>query len=313
MNFLIKKIKRRLVYEWCDRRNLPFRLSCKINRWIISHSRNPRPSSYPYVSGDTFRAISQHIYDDYSTINPESILSGEIVFVDIHKIEEFFKLIHPNINNQYKLITHNGDISVSKYLSGFIDEKIIHWYGQNIDVIHPKISVIPHGIDNMHWYNAGIISNIKKNQQIKLNKKSRILFGFSVNTNPKVRQPVFDILLKTPMAEKITGWPSQPEYLPILNSYKFIAAPPGNGIDAPREWQAMLLRVVPILKNSIVTSHFKKIGLPVLLVDDWSELLAYDEEKLNNIYEEMFPKFNSTALYFDYWKNLINEKIIEHS
>ena len=69
MKKILIKIKRRLSYEWRNKKNLPFRISRFFHRFIISNSKNTRPSSYPYISGDSFREIAQHVFDDLKIIN----------------------------------------------------------------------------------------------------------------------------------------------------------------------------------------------------------------------------------------------------
>lgn len=305
MKDIKKKIIGKIIREWKDRKNIPFKISRNFKRFLNSFSKNQRPSSYPYVSGDSFRCLAQHILDEESVIDPLKVEKGDIVFVGTHFIEQFFHDIHPHVKNEYKLITHNSDKPVSANLVPYIDDKIIHWYGQNVDVIHPKITPIPIGLENLYFYHNGDLAPIKKEQRKIREKENKILFGFSVSSSPKERQVALDALLRTKSAEKITGWPNTWEYLELLNRYKFIAAPPGNGIDAPREWQAMYLKVVPILKGSIVTRYYAQIGLPVLVIENWEEILDLDEKQLKNIYEENREKFNNSALYFDYWRDMI--------
>jgi hypothetical protein len=302
------EIIRKIARAWQDKKSLPFRLNRYLHRLLISHSNNPRPSSYPYISGDTFRVMAQHIFDNCSIITPDKVKEGDIVFVDICKIQEFFKAIHPKIKNSYKLITHNGDDAISHDLVRFIDDKIIHWYGQNVDVVHPKITAIPIGLENMHYYNNGIVANIKRIQCRKIPKKNKILFGFSIPTNSQERQPAFDILAKIKTTEKLSGWPNAWSYLNTLNSYKFIASPPGNGIDCHRTWEAIYLGVVPIVKESILTKHFRVLGLPMWVINDWRELQNLDADDLENKYHELTGSVNLKPLSFDYWLEQIKNK-----
>ena len=42
----------------------------------------------------------------------------------------------------------------------------------------------------------------------------------------------------------------------------------------------MYLSIVPIVKRSAMAEHFREIGLPLMIVDDWRELLSMTEERL---------------------------------
>jgi hypothetical protein len=41
-----------------------------------------RPSSKPYISGDTFRKVADFIFDETATFNPQQINHGSIVFLN---------------------------------------------------------------------------------------------------------------------------------------------------------------------------------------------------------------------------------------
>ena len=89
------------------------------------------PTSYPYISGDGFRSMANHIYDDSGKCDPSKIKNYEVVFLKTDFMDEWFEDAHPHINAKYKLITHNSDRSVGEREANLIDDKIIHWFAQN--------------------------------------------------------------------------------------------------------------------------------------------------------------------------------------
>ena len=74
-------------------------------------------SSTPYVSGDTFRAQSNHVLDDTSKIDPKKVKTGDILFVKTDYLDEFIHNCLPVLPDSLKLITHNSDINIEKNLS----------------------------------------------------------------------------------------------------------------------------------------------------------------------------------------------------
>ena len=78
-----------------------------------------RPSSSPYLSGDTLRKFSDHIFDEAKTFNPKSVKSGDIIFVNSIIIDIFFNTIHEKINSNYILITHNSDFYIDKKTTSY--------------------------------------------------------------------------------------------------------------------------------------------------------------------------------------------------
>ena len=67
--------------------------------------------------------------------------------------------------------------------------------------------------------------------------------------------------------------PSLPwrQYLRLLGEHEFSACPRGNGIDTHRIWESLYLGVVPIVERTGLTEHWSACGIPLVLVDDWSE------------------------------------------
>ncbi len=280
----------------------------RIRKFLVAHSGNPRPSSYPYVSGDTFRAIADHIHDDLKTVDTSKVKEADIIFVKISYIKEFFEKIHPHIKFPYKLITHNGDILIDEKLSTYADEKIIKWYGQNVTINHPRIVPLPIGLENISYCNSGLPKYFNRLRIKSLPKKNRILFGFNIMTNKEKRQQAENVLLFLPVADKIQGWPGAKKYLELAASYAFVASPEGNGIDCHRTWEALYLGAVPIVTSSPVTEHFKSIGFPLFVIKDWKELCGLTENDLKKKYHELQDSFDKSLLRADYWFNLICPK-----
>jgi len=260
-----------------------------------------RPSSEPYLSGDSFRTKADFIYEFGNYFKPGKVFKGALIFLDVRLLDEYFAKVHPLINNPYILLTHNGDRLIDQELVKFVDEKIIHWFAQNCTARHPQISPLPIGLENRYLCYNGLTKYFKKIQKSANPKKDLMFFGFNVATNPAVRQPVLEIVSRIKIAEKLPSWPVPYDYLKKLSSYKFVISPPGNGLDCHRIWEAMYLRTVPVVERSPMTEYFKKIGLPLWLVDDWQELKNATPESLSQKYEQLASGFNSPSLKLAYW------------
>jgi hypothetical protein len=59
--------------------------------------------------------------------------SGSIIYVRIWVINEFFTQVYPHLQNDFVLITGEGDMSSPTHMEYLerSDSKIIHWFGQN--------------------------------------------------------------------------------------------------------------------------------------------------------------------------------------
>ncbi|HSW90182.1 MAG TPA: hypothetical protein VLH19_04905 [Patescibacteria group bacterium] len=265
------------------------------------------PSSAPYISGDTFRTLGNHIYDEHSHCRASDINAGDCVFVGLRKLDEFFTYIHPSIVNPYILISHNGDLDVDSKYKKYLNRKIIHWYTQNASFVHPKLTPIPIGLENLDYFNHGITTLYDDLRGSSRRKVPRILYGFSISTNPSRRSKVLKVLSQVSVSNKITERLNSMEYLKQLSRYMFVASPPGNGEDCIRTWEALYLGVIPIVESSVLTRSFVKLGLPLLIIEDWKVLEKYDEQSLEKLYKRMMKKADFSALYFRYWKSRIEK------
>jgi hypothetical protein len=87
--------------------------------------------------------------------------------------------------------------------------------------------------------------------------------------------------------------------------YMFVSSPPGNGLDCHRTWEAMYLRSVPIVLRSAAMEAFEALGMPMLVVDSYEELADWNEAQAIETRRKLEPRFDSEALWFDYWRRII--------
>ena len=105
--------------------------SASLLKSFYRHTTSDRNSSYPFISGDTFRSLADHIFDETTNVTQWSertnqIGHGDIVFVQSEKksLKAFFanhtfqRILHPFI-----LITHNSDASApTEIFRPFLDD-----------------------------------------------------------------------------------------------------------------------------------------------------------------------------------------------
>lgn len=292
--------------------NLWFMAKVGVQRFRISHSANPRPSSAPYLSGDTFRSLAQHYFepDSLQTFLPRNVKDNDCVFVSLPLAEEFLTKIHPLITARYTLLLHNGDTACDKHLTSLIDEKIERVYSQNVVTKHSKVTPIPIGLENITYYNHGVpqVFEQLQAQQSVVEKRMKIVYGFSLHTNPTQRVPALEYIQAHDQGVAIPGRLNATKYLHFLSQHAFVLSPPGNGEDCIRTWEALYLGVIPIVKRSVGMEYFVSLGLPIWMVDGWSELDSYTEEKLHKRYVQLWQKADLSALYFPFWSHKIKNK-----
>jgi len=221
------------------------------------------------------RQTIKHVY--LNNIN-SPINNPYRIFCYSHNINLLSQKIHLFQNN-FILVTHNSDGEIretSEVFNILNCDKMGKWFGQNICFQHPKLHFLPIGIANSQWPhgNLSIFSDGNFINQLS-NKSNNIYFNFNINTNRTKRQICYDTLInKLQWLNNI-----QPiENMKRLSSYKFCICPEGNGVDSHRLWECFNLKVVPIVIKSEFTNILLNQGIPLVVLDNWSEL---DLNKLN--------------------------------
>ncbi|MEI8061986.1 MAG: hypothetical protein WCG97_01685 [bacterium] len=288
------------IYHWLYYK-LIFSIKVWLKRRLVQGLKLNRPVSYPFITGDGFRSFAQHIFDDISDFDPKKVLHGDIVFARIDMLHDFFKKIDPQIENRYILVSHNADYSISHEFDEYNKDKIIHWFGQNMLTRFPNTTPIPIGITNFRYLEE--IHLLEKALSSGSIKKNKIVVAFRPI---RERLNIKNKLLTFKNIDD-SGELGKSDYFQKIFDYKFVASPEGNGPDCHRTWESMYLRSIPIVIRNTYTEYFEKIGLPIMLIENWDELSNLDEAALEAKYEELKPRFSSPALSLDYWQKTVNE------
>ena len=290
-----------------------FKIKTTIRRIINKKMNLNRPGSYPYISGDGFRSLAQHIFDDISDLHPEHVKENDVVFVRTDFIREFFLKRHHRIRNKYILISHNSDTNIDQSYSSYIDDKIIHWFSQNALIKHSKVTPIPIGLTNYHYSSVidrGSIYNIHTStRSIDITRKiNRLGYGFVITNRSRIS--LLEYLKKNDIADNISE-ERQIDYFKNISSYKFIISPDGNGADCFRTWEAIYLKTIPIVIKNNMHEYFRDIKLPLYMINSWNELDSLNEDLLNKKYRDILDSSDDNAAYIDYWYKEIDRHKIQ--
>lgn len=268
-----------------------------------------RISSYPFISGDTFRSYSKHVFDEQSSFVPENVANKDLVFVKSDMLERYFKEIHPQINNKYVLLSHNSDDSICSDFNDFIDSNIIHWFAQNlVEDFSEKVSILPIGLENRWYFNNGKIGILKKFAKHNTKKNLLALSLFNPTTNSK-RIELSNIIKNNDLITK-PEIKNKAEYLDYVSRSKFVLCPEGNGPDTHRIWESLLFESIPIMNKSSFSNILKKAGIPIYILKNWKEINNLNYDLLNANYEKNKLSFESNKFtHFSYWEDKINQHL----
>jgi hypothetical protein len=264
-----------------------------------------RPSSAPFLSGDTFRTLANHIYEsETTTFSFENLESGDIVFCQANLILDFNDEVLSKLDKDIVLILGNSDQNFDLELASKLNlERVTKIFAQNLIEKIEKFEPLPIGLENAWRLDHGKPFTFKLQRLFRFSKRFKIMWTFSpTNINERTQAAV--ALSRLELAVEFPRI-SKSKHRFALSKYAFVASPPGNGLDCHRTWEAMYLRCIPIVKRSFMTEEFENRGLPIWVIDSYDELSQYDEEALKSKYLELAPRFNSDLLWFKYWRELI--------
>jgi hypothetical protein len=276
---------------------------------IFRKNLSMRQASHPYISGDTFRSMAGKTWEKGDKEFRVRIFGARnVVFVESNVAATIPDSDWLRLEPRSILILGNSDLNQGRELESYLKfPTVTKLYAQNLSSPISGVMPLPIGLENRWRGQHGVPRAMTKSrQQLGSSPKlSRIMWAFSVQTNPTERLAAAKDLLRLAPADKFDGL-SPEQHRNALVRYQFVASPPGNGIDTHRTWEAMYLNCVPILLKSYLAQFYEDIGLPVWVVNSYIELQGQDESKLLAKYQELFPKFKTPALWSSYWRDEIS-------
>jgi len=179
-----------------------------------------------------------------------------------------------------------------------IPEEIAIWYTTNLNCEHPKIRLIPFGI-NHDGPEAEAIEFVSGRN----NNKGKLLYlNFQDNS---VERMLCRRVYSQQKWVTVIPQPNLPywEYLNQLSQHVFCLVPISCGIDCYRIWECLYLGVIPILQDNYFGRTLLSYDLPVLVVDNIYNL---SEDLLRKVSKEFsFPTEISEKAKLSYWRNTI--------
>jgi len=265
-----------------------------------------RPSSYPFLTGDSLRNLCDHVFDETQSFKPLEVKENDIVFLKTDLKEIYFDHYHQSIKSKYILVTHNSDISIEKEDLSFLDDKIKHWFAAKLNVLASnKLTALPYGLENRRWLKNGLVKNFKSELSKNINKNERILCSFNPNTNLMERAPLVDIARNKQEIIDIRNFSKSKTYIKELSNYSFNLCPEGNNFESHRIWESLIFKTTPIVINNIVNQNFYNMGIPLIMLDNWNDLSNLDINDLKRINEENLEKNYEIFVNLNFWKSQI--------
>ena len=262
--------------------------------------------SYPFLSGDSYFYSCQFYFESGMLLKvpsmPGRIQKDKSLFVTVGKLGKFLQFLEENPEEKYadfSLILHNGDDVISENFHALLLNRFRKIYAVNLLVNSQSSTPIPIGLENRNYFTNGIpkdfVKLIEPGLKITPDRDILLLQAFSIHTNRTEREACNRIAVQ--LGSKTLENSSPSNYRKALLESKYVLSPAGNGFDCHRTWEAMYLGAIPIVRR--VHWPFTNMNLPVLLIDEWEDLLTLD---LDAIYVQRNPTWSE-----DFWNSFYND------
>jgi hypothetical protein len=325
--FVIMMIKEKAL-RFLRSKNKSLLLSNLYTEIRVKLFRKFRPSSYPFISGDTFRAFA-HVKLDEITGRSMSKAGKKLrrlltvprcnvnLFIDLHctledvsreEILNWLQTFELSQSQKFSIILHNHDIVPPRDFFSAIERLSIRCYCPNVTDKDLSFVPIPLGIENRYFQKNGIVRHFPKVRESVLSSTEErpigVFASFNIQTNRIERQESADSVMR--FGHEFNQSRIRPcDFRRMLAASLFVMSPPGNGIDCHRTWEAIYFGAIPVIKREKLAESIYN-DLPIYVVDDWSEICSLSRSQLEDLYNVVIKKSADKA-YFEYWKNVISK------
>ena len=238
--------------------------------------------------------------------------AGTVVFCKIDEVLRFFERLRLT-RKKIILVTGEGDLPCNAFRQKFLPANVARWFAMNVTESHPRTTAYPLGLGSPRSRATLRAEEISAARPEGLPRDRWLFVNFRSDTNPAVRQPVFDdFKSRSKSADWITIQPpsergSNGAFLDALARHRFVLCPPGNGVDTHRMWEALLAGAIPVVLRSQAMEPFSE--LPILFVDDFRDVTKGLLEAALQKYPA--PPAVPPVMTSEFWRERIREAVAE--
>lgn len=292
------------------------------------------------VSPFTYFASAQHLFNASAYDDSKE---GDILWVQCRHLPNFVEWVLPNIAHRFVLVVSDGDetfptecgLNDSEITDLLNQKNLLHIFAQNYDGTNAKVSHLPIGMDfhtpaykgrDGGWGQKGSprqqeqeLNNVMAELRPTSERKLKAYVDFHHSDTMRAgfkrylqfgedRKSIFEKLVATGLIDH-GGFMKRTDLWKRKGEYAFSISPHGNGLDCHRTWEDLILGCIVIVKTSPLDPLYD--GLPVVIVQDWSEITAENLEKWAKQYFDAFdnPAYRE-KLTNDYWLGKIQAKAL---
>lgn len=284
-----------------------------------------RETSFPFISGDTYRAMATHYFDlefagrlarGIREMPPNPRESRSVVFVEciLLRNQSFEDELRKWVDSRgfpqgVKFVFGNGDDPPRPELRAFLTHRGHKVFSHNLLDGEEDVTPIPLGLQNATHRSFGVIDDfllfLDESRHPPLSERQRdvLVYGsFSLRSNRSEREKLSQLLANSRFGFSEPNRSVRENRAMLLRS-KFVPSPSGVGPDCYRTWESIYLGAIPVLRSGTIAQSITD-DLPVWIVDDWEELTDSSDEDLERKYSVLRSRSIRKSL-FPYWQSII--------
>lgn len=232
----------------------------------------------------------------------DEIQEASVIFCPSHRLEEFLKDFGATLRAKV-IICGNSDFEFNTIPSQ-IPSSVRQLFLQNSLISdHELITTLPIGIENFRWGVNGNPKFIKKTRNWA-SRGNKVLVGPFGLTHPTRIELLRGMRLDRNV-QFVEERLSPKQFALWSNSFKYIAAVRGNGVDTHRFWESLYRGSIPIVQSDNWSKSIRSLKLPFIEIREWSS-----EELQKALNQDQIAEFDPKELeplWWPYWEKEIGK------
>lgn len=291
--------------------------SARPSKWYVLQVRIKQfifrnKNSYPYITSDAFREISDIEYPYHSheltKSFEEKLFNSEIIFCPSHLLHKMLENYGSKISAKI-IICSDSDHEFHKQIENLPSSVKLVLLTNSFISDNKKIYTLPIGVENLKIGMNGMKSFLRFSAVTT--RQNSVLFGPFSPTHSIRSKIVKEFLLLDGPWKIIVARLHPKKYSKLARKFQFIACIRGNSVESHRLWESLYRGCTPLVLRDEWSKSLQYLNLPILYVDSWNH------EEIKKIVSssqcEMFDPKNLEALWMPYWENFIDRFVAAKS
>ena len=260
----------------------------------------------PLLSGDSIKDLTDYVAfgkDGSERFNRLRAVSAKSIFVKAELLEKLITIGDEVGLSPEVIVTGNSDRNFETAVSQPLNCRL--WICQNNAMPEREgLITLPIGLENRTHGRLGQRRFYSKDKRRKIEEVTKVLVPAMRPTNPNRIVRVREAELIPEVYDVRREYLPEDKYFRLLTGFQFVLCLEGNGFENHRIWEALYLKIFPVVIESDWSVTLRRYNLPILFISSIGDLSIEKLEDflVNNI---DFNPDDADALWTPYWEKII--------